>query len=100
MLAWPRLIESFFSYVFCRLLPSPWRIVVPALMFNFIALGFVISATTMLHNGLQRFCEQLLGKQFEMSGTGINGTTTDINVNPQHGFRTMTGYVPVHYDFF
>ena len=73
------------------LLPSPWRIVIPALLLNFIALGFVISATSMLHDGLRRFCEQLLGKEFEMSGAGVNGTTTDINVNPQHGFRTITG---------
>ncbi|KAJ1528360.1 hypothetical protein ONE63_006779 [Megalurothrips usitatus] len=72
-------------------LPSPWRIVVPALVFNVVALGFVISSTTILHNGLQRFCDQLLGKQLEMSGTGNNGTTTDISVNPQHGFRTLTG---------
>ncbi|KAK3912604.1 Chaperone protein HtpG [Frankliniella fusca] len=72
-------------------LPSPWRIVIPALIFNLIALGFVISATTILHNGLQKFCDQLLGRQLEMSGTGVNGTTTDIDVNPQHGFRTLTG---------
>ncbi|XP_026280415.1 uncharacterized protein LOC113207888 [Frankliniella occidentalis] len=72
-------------------LPSPWRIVIPALVFNLIALGFVISATTSLHNGLQKFCDQLLGKQLEMGGTGVNGTTADIDVNPQHGFRTLTG---------
>ncbi|KAE8747290.1 hypothetical protein FOCC_FOCC005934 [Frankliniella occidentalis] len=74
-----------------KFLPSPWRIVIPALVFNLIALGFVISATTSLHNGLQKFCDQLLGKQLEMGGTGVNGTTADIDVNPQHGFRTLTG---------
>lgn len=74
-----------------RFLPSPWRIVVPALLLNTIALGFVLSATTILHNGLQKFCDQLLGKQLEMSGSGVNGTSTDISVNPQHGFRTLTG---------
>lgn len=74
-----------------RFLPSPWRIVVPALILNILTLGFVISATTILHNGLQRFCDQLLGKKLDMSGTGINGTATDIEINPEHGFRTLTG---------
>lgn len=72
-------------------LPSPWRIVVPALILNILVLGFVISATTILHNGLQRFCDQLLGKKLDMSGTGVNGTATDIEINPEHGFRTLTG---------
>lgn len=51
-------------------LPQPWRIVTPALVFNFIMTILSIVSTSMIEGGLSKFCKSLTEETPEV-GCGV-----------------------------